>query len=51
MGSPSGTEDIVRVYAEADTQENTDKLAYTISGIVFDEFGGVGERPAKYFKA
>ena len=24
---PSGTEDVVRVYAEADTQENADKLA------------------------
>lgn len=48
---PSGTEDIVRVYAEADTQENTDKLAYTVAGIVFDHYGGVGERPAKYPKA
>ncbi|KAJ3130491.1 Phosphoacetylglucosamine Mutase [Nowakowskiella sp. JEL0407] len=45
---PSGTEDIVRVYAEADTRENTDELAFTICGIIFDHYGGVGERPAKY---
>ncbi|ORX82386.1 Phosphoacetylglucosamine mutase [Anaeromyces robustus] len=45
---PSGTEDIVRVYAEANTAENADKLNYTISGIVFDKFGGVGERPSYY---
>ena len=45
---PSGTEDIVRVYAEAATREETDKLAYTVCGIVFDHYGGVGERPAKY---
>ncbi|KAJ3091658.1 Phosphoacetylglucosamine Mutase [Quaeritorhiza haematococci] len=47
---PSGTEDIVRVYAEADTRENTDRLANIICGIVFDGYGGVGERPAKYVK-
>jgi phosphoacetylglucosamine mutase len=45
---PSGTEDIVRVYAEADTTENALKLNYTISGVVFDKFGGVGERPSYY---
>lgn len=45
---PSGTEDIVRVYAEADTTENALKLNYTISGAVFDKFGGVGERPSYY---
>ncbi|KAJ3343178.1 Phosphoacetylglucosamine Mutase [Gonapodya sp. JEL0774] len=36
---PSGTEDIVRVYAEADTQTNCDKLAYTVAGIIFDHYG------------
>lgn len=42
---PSGTEDIVRVYAEADTRENTDRLAWTVGAIVFDYFGGTGDRP------
>ncbi|KXS16763.1 Phosphoacetylglucosamine mutase [Gonapodya prolifera JEL478] len=47
---PSGTEDIVRVYAEADTRENCDKLAYTVAGIIFDHYGGVGDRPAHFVK-
>ncbi len=42
---PSGTEDVVRVYAEADTQENTDNLANKVSQLVFDLAGGVGKRP------
>ena len=42
---PSGTEDVVRVYAEADTQENVDKLAKQVSQLVFDLAGGVGNRP------
>lgn len=42
---PSGTEDIVRVYAEADTQQNADKLAAEVAQAVFDLAGGVGERP------
>lgn len=42
---PSGTEDVVRVYAEADTQENTDCLANKVSQLVYDLAGGVGERP------
>nr|KAJ3418308.1 Phosphoglucomutase-3 [Polyrhizophydium stewartii] len=45
---PSGTEDIVRVYAEAETVQETEDLAYTVCGIVFDGYGGVGERPAKF---
>ncbi|KAI8929778.1 hypothetical protein BC831DRAFT_442054 [Entophlyctis helioformis] len=45
---PSGTEDIVRVYAEAATREETDALAFTVCGIVFDGYGGVGDRPASY---
>ncbi|KAJ3102898.1 Phosphoacetylglucosamine Mutase [Phlyctochytrium planicorne] len=45
---PSGTEDIVRVYAEAATREETEKLTYTVCGIVFDHYGGVGERPSKF---
>ncbi len=42
---PSGTEDVVRVYAEADTQENTDDLAKKVSQLVYDLAGGVGLRP------
>ena len=41
----SGTEDVVRVYAEADTQENADLLAKKVSQIVYDLAGGVGNRP------
>ncbi|KAJ3069664.1 Phosphoacetylglucosamine Mutase [Podochytrium sp. JEL0797] len=36
---PSGTEDIVRVYADAE---------YFVCGIVFDSYGGVGERPVTF---
>nr|AJG44540.1 N-phosphoacetylglucosamine mutase [Cnaphalocrocis medinalis] len=43
---PSGTEDVVRVYSEADTQEAADKLAAEVAQAVFDLAGGVGERPA-----
>jgi phosphoacetylglucosamine mutase len=42
---PSGTEDVVRVYAEADTQENCDRLANRVAQLVFDLAGGVGNRP------
>ncbi|XP_070541007.1 phosphoacetylglucosamine mutase-like isoform X2 [Ptychodera flava] len=42
---PSGTEDIVRVYAEADTQENTDMLAYEVSLKVFQLAQGIGDPP------
>lgn len=42
---PSGTEDVVRVYAEADTQANADKLAAEVAQAVFDLAGGVGARP------
>jgi phosphoacetylglucosamine mutase len=45
---PSGTEDIVRVYAEADTRENTDKLAWTVGATVFDNYGGTGDRPQHF---
>lgn len=44
---PSGTEDIVRVYAEAATVEETLDLAMTVCGIVFDKFG-VGNKPSSY---
>jgi len=42
---PSGTEDVVRVYAEAMTQEQADALAYQVAAMVYDLAGGVGERP------
>lgn len=42
---PSGTEDIVRVYAEADSQDSADALAYEVSLAVFQLAGGVGETP------
>ncbi|KPJ19152.1 Phosphoacetylglucosamine mutase [Papilio machaon] len=42
---PSGTEDVVRVYAEADTQQSADKLAAEVAQAVFDMAGGVGNRP------
>ena len=47
---PSGTEDVVRVYAEAETVDETDQLSRIVCGIVFDYYGGVGERPAKFIK-
>ncbi|KAI9209486.1 uncharacterized protein BJ171DRAFT_561043 [Polychytrium aggregatum] len=47
---PSGTEDIVRVYAEAETRDETETLSQIVCGIVFDGYGGVGERPAKFKK-
>ncbi|XP_045660376.1 phosphoacetylglucosamine mutase isoform X1 [Ursus americanus] len=46
---PSGTEDIVRVYAEADSQENADSLARAVSLAVFQLAGGVGEMPQPGF--
>ena len=42
---PSGTEDAVRVYAEADTRANADQLASDVCRAVYDIAGGVGDRP------
>ncbi|XP_013924152.1 PREDICTED: phosphoacetylglucosamine mutase-like [Thamnophis sirtalis] len=42
---PSGTEDIVRVYAEADSQENADKLAHEVCLAVYHLAGGFGDPP------
>ncbi|RKO86990.1 alpha-D-phosphohexomutase [Blyttiomyces helicus] len=47
---PSGTEDIVRVYAEAATRDETELLANIVCGIVYDSFGGVGARPEKFVR-
>ncbi|KAJ2708783.1 hypothetical protein H4R19_004578 [Coemansia spiralis] len=45
---PSGTEDAVRVYAEAATRADCDQLAYSVAGAVFDRAGGRGDRPAEF---
>ncbi len=42
---PSGTEDVVRVYAEASTRKEADALAQRAAQIVFDCCAGVGSRP------
>uniref|UniRef100_A0A671WYD4 Phosphoacetylglucosamine mutase n=1 Tax=Sparus aurata TaxID=8175 RepID=A0A671WYD4_SPAAU len=42
---PSGTEDVVRVYAEAETQESADDLAHEVSLAVYRLAGGVGGEP------
>jgi len=42
---PSGTEDAVRVYAEADSQVAADNLAREVAQLVFDKAGGVGNKP------
>uniref|UniRef100_A0A1B6KB84 Phosphoacetylglucosamine mutase n=1 Tax=Graphocephala atropunctata TaxID=36148 RepID=A0A1B6KB84_9HEMI len=41
----SGTEDIVRVFAEADTAEHSDTLAVQVAGAVHELAGGVGQPP------
>ncbi|RUS20213.1 hypothetical protein BC937DRAFT_86171 [Endogone sp. FLAS-F59071] len=41
----SGTEDAVRVYAEAATRAETDELAFRVAELVFDKAGGIGARP------
>lgn len=45
MNRPSGTENVVRVYAEAETMEQAAALALTVERIVYDHAKGVGERP------
>ncbi|XP_053634172.1 phosphoacetylglucosamine mutase isoform X2 [Cherax quadricarinatus] len=42
---PSGTEDIVRIYAEASTQEEADNLAIQVACAVYELAGGIGDRP------
>ncbi|XP_066998595.2 phosphoacetylglucosamine mutase isoform X2 [Anabrus simplex] len=43
---PSGTEDVVRVYAEASTQAEADKLAVEVGRAVHSMAGGVGDPPS-----
>lgn len=42
---PSGTEDLVRIYAEADTQFHADELAIEVATAVYDRANGVGNKP------
>ncbi|BFY98453.1 hypothetical protein BsWGS_01493 [Bradybaena similaris] len=42
---PSGTEDVVRVYAEADTQANADRLGYEVGLQVYNLARGCGDKP------
>ena len=46
---PSGTEDAVRVYAEANSQKGADSLASEAMMLVFKLCGGVGEPPRPLF--
>lgn len=41
---PSGTEDVVRVYAECEDASQVNKLAVEVAGLVYDYAGGYGER-------
>jgi len=46
---PSGTEDVVRVYAEAMLRTQADELAFRIAGLVYDETGGdFTQRPKEF---
>ena len=42
---PSGTEDVVRVYAEAQTQQAADKLAQQVASHVHELAAGIGAAP------
>ncbi|KAF9453862.1 Phosphoacetylglucosamine mutase [Macrolepiota fuliginosa MF-IS2] len=46
---PSGTEDVVRVYAEASTRAQADDLAFRVAGMVYDESGGDSTKRPKEF--
>ncbi|CCL99031.1 uncharacterized protein FIBRA_01040 [Fibroporia radiculosa] len=46
---PSGTEDVVRVYAEAMNRTQADELAFRVAGLIYDETGGdPGRRPVEF---
>lgn len=42
---PSGTEDVVRVYAEAGNRQDMVKLAYDVAKVTYQMAGGVGDEP------
>eukprot|EP01025_Chloroclados_australasicus_P030337 TRINITY_DN3044_c0_g1_i1.p1 TRINITY_DN3044_c0_g1~~TRINITY_DN3044_c0_g1_i1.p1 ORF type:complete len:574 (-),score=75.60 TRINITY_DN3044_c0_g1_i1:340-1977(-) len=43
---PSGTEDVVRVYAEASSKQLADQLAVEVGVLVYQLAGGLGEMPS-----
>lgn len=43
---PSGTEDIVRIYAECENSSNVDVLATEVASLVYKLAGGVGPEPS-----
>lgn len=45
---PSGTQDVVRVYAEAETQGQADELALQVLRLVHEFAGGVEDVPASF---
>ncbi|GLD98356.1 hypothetical protein PINS_up007053 [Pythium insidiosum] len=45
---PSGTEDAVRVYAEAETQADADELALQCAKLIHQHAGGVGSEPTAF---
>lgn len=47
---PSGTEDLVRVFAEAPVDLQCDKLALNVAQIVYDTCEGVGNHPEIIYK-
>jgi phosphomannomutase len=47
LSRPSGTEDVVRVYAEASTQDDADQLAYEVGLKVHELAGGFGDPTPK----
>ncbi|KAF5384902.1 hypothetical protein D9615_001486 [Tricholomella constricta] len=46
---PSGTEDVVRVYAEAVVRSQADELAFRVAGLVYDAAGGDPSKRPKEF--
>ncbi|KAJ7596988.1 phosphoacetylglucosamine mutase [Mycena floridula] len=46
---PSGTEDCVRVYAEAAVRSQADELAFRVAGLVYDHAGGDPNKRPKEF--
>lgn len=48
---PSGTEDVVRIYAEASSSEKADALALAVAKAVYHLAGGLGEEEPQTFLA
>lgn len=42
---PSGTEDVVRVYAECENENDLKKLIVDVASLVYKLAGGVGPEP------